>query len=155
MVTQLEMNLGDVPLSPTLTDMELAAQRIRLIKDEIERMDAEYERLNENLSVESGKFIDMLRSAGKESYKSDVGTATIGYRTSVRLPDNDADREAFFQWLRDRGIYESTVGVHSSKLKSLYEAELEAARNRGEGMDFVIPGIKNVTTTEWLSFRRK
>lgn len=152
---QMSFSLGDVPPSPTVHAMELSAQKIRLLKDEIEKMDAKYAELNNELDAACGKFLDMLKETGKASYRSDVGTATIKYRTSVRLPDTDSDRALFFDWLKSKGIFESSIGVHSNKLKSLYESEQEAAKARGEGMEFSIPGIKHVSVTEWLSFTRK
>lgn len=110
--------------------------------------------ITNRLEVAEREMIDMLASEGLSSHRGPAGLVTLSRRTSVRIPRSDEEREAFFGFLKDRGLYDTMVTVNSTTLNSFYKSELEAAEARGE-MEILIPGINNVTTEPTLSVRKK
>lgn len=78
----------------------------------------------------------------------------LGERTSVKTPKNNAERELFFEYLKEKGVYEDLRTVNSQSLNAFYKSELELALGRGE-LDFSIPGITEVLVVPKLSLRKK
>lgn len=108
--------------------------------------------ITNQLEIEEGKMIDMLETSGLSSYKGPEGQAIISARTSVKIPRTQEDREAFFNYLKELGLYDTMIGVNSQTLNSFYKSQFEEAKERGD-VDFEIPGLKEVELRKTLSFR--
>jgi hypothetical protein len=96
---------------------------------------------NKELTEAKAKFVLYLKELGREDYKSGRGTLSIQSKWRVALPATDEAKAKFFEWLREKGIFDKYATVHSASLNSLYNAEWEAAKDRGEGLSFSIPGV--------------
>lgn len=140
-------------MSVTIEELNGMAAKI----DELRRKEAEAKLIVKGISEELEKaehtMIEVLSDNGMTSYKSPVGTCSISFRTSVKVPKTDTDRQAFFQYLRDKGVYDSMITVNSQTINSFYKAELELAKEAGDD-SFSIPGLSEVTLNQVLSFRR-
>lgn len=108
--------------------------------------------ISDELALAEGRVIDALTELNMESYKSPHGGISISHRSSVKLPQGE-DRQRFFNYLKQKGLYDTMIGVNSQTLNSFYKSELKAAQDRGDA-DFNVPGINEVTLTPVLSFRR-
>lgn len=137
----------------TISDMENLAARIKELRDAEAKASAAKKLVSEELEQAENSMMELLIAEGKDSYRSNVGLLSISARTSVRLPQTDEDKKAFFDHLKSVGLYERMVTVNSATLNSFYKAEFEAALQAGN-VDFSIPGIKEVTLNKSLSFRR-
>lgn len=99
------------------------------------------------------KMLAVLEQMGKTSYQSNVGTVYISPRTAVKMPASPEDREAFFNYLREKGIFESMITVHSQTLNSYYkEAFEEAVQNGDDG--FHIPGLGEPVLSQSIGLRK-
>ena len=87
------------------------------------------------------QIVAALKQLSRENYKTASGQVSLKQTWSVKVPQSDQEKQAFFGWLRDGGIFDRYATVNSKSLQSLYSAEWEAAKKRGEGMEFSIPGI--------------
>ena len=94
----------------------------------------------ENIKLEA-LAVQHLKDLEREEYDSPMGKVSIKEKWSVTSPQTDQDKELLFGFLRERGIFTKYVSVNSKSLQSLYGAEWEAAKARGEGLEFSIPGI--------------
>ncbi len=74
-------------------------------------------------------------------------------RSSVATPKTEAERLAFFGYLKKIGEFDNLITVNSQTLNSWYKAELQAAEQRGD-IEFDVPGL-NVTTVPTLTVRKK
>lgn len=99
--------------------------------------------LNKEIGELKAKASQYLLELERTSY-----TAKNGWRierreiTSVSMPKNHDDREAFFNYLRERGVYDTYITVNSQSLNAFYKVEREEAEKRGEDMVlFHIPGL--------------
>lgn len=90
----------------------------------------------------------------KSSYDSSFGKIVIQKRFSVRQPKDPEEREKFFNYLREKGLFEDMVSVNSMTLNAYYKQELETARQEGN-FDFAIPGLSEPTVVEYVTLRRK
>ncbi len=108
---------------------------------EIEAFNAQLTEKNKELMRLDAQITAALKDLNREDYKSRAGTVTLSTKWRVNLPQTDQDKKEFFDWLRERGIFDKFATVNSNSLNSLYMAEWEAAKKRGEGMEFSVPGI--------------
>lgn len=100
------------------------------------------------------KILEVLKEEGKDSYKSEFGTVSISHRTSFKVPQSPEDRVLFFNYLKDKGVFDNLITVNSATLNSFCKVELEQAIEKGEALDFAIPGILPPTVGEIISFRK-
>lgn len=92
-----------------------------------------------------------MEELDKDKYASDMGTVSVQNKFSVQVPKDEEKKQAFFAWLRDKEIFESTITVHSATLNSLYNSMLQESGDP----DFEIPGIGKGTHYKTLSIRSK
>lgn len=118
-------------------------QRRRALTEQTEKV---YELEKRIISTLETAEMDRLDAAGYY--------VLLGERTSVKTPKNNAERELFFEYLREKGVYEDLRTVNSQSLNAFYKSELELALGRGE-LDFSIPGITEVLVVPKLSLRKK
>lgn len=109
--------------------------------------------ITKELEAAEERMLELLEQANLKNFKSDLGTVTRTYRTSVRTPKTPEDRQAFFEYLKKEGLYDSMISVNSVSLTSYYKEGLANAEAAGLA-DFSIPGINEVTLIPTLSFRR-
>jgi hypothetical protein len=110
-------------------------------KVEAKRIEAQLSEQNKEIGSLRAKITSALKELGREDYKTPVGTFRLQTKWRVGLPQTAEDKAAFFSWLRDKGIFDQYATVNSNSLNSLYMREWEAAKERGEGMEFSIPGV--------------
>lgn len=134
-----------VPAFETLIS-ELYAQN-RKIKAMQETIDAETETLN-GLKK---KVLEYMEEFGKDKYSSNMGTISVQNKFSVQVPKDAEQKQKFFDWLKEKGIFDGTITVHSATLNSLYNSMLEESGDP----DFEIPGVGRGTYYKILSIRNK
>lgn len=143
---------------------EISVQSVEfLIKDiaekrkDVEALKKTYSDANAELEELERKAIGMLKALGKSSFKGELGTITRVEKWRVNLPATDQDRENFFAYLRERGLFEKMITVNSNSLNSFYMQEWEQVKESDpmEALNFRIPGISEPKAHETLSFRKK
>lgn len=80
------------------------------------------------------------------------GTLSMQNMFSVKVPAGDNKAE-FFEYLKERGIFEDMATIHSATLNSWYKQEIDAAIEEGNA-DFRIPGIEEPKIVKRLGMRR-
>lgn len=100
------------------------------------------------------KLMAYLEENNRTSYKSPNGTVSIMHKWRVNLPATDEDKAALFEHLRERGLFERYATVNSNSLNSLFLQDWETAKERGEGMEFKMPGVGEAKLNKVLSFRK-
>ena len=131
---------------------QLADQRV--LVDELKRP---YSEANAKLEELEQKIANTLREMQKDSYKSEYGTVSRRLEWRFNLPTSPEDREKYFQFLKDKGVFEQMITVNANTHSSFCKAEWEAAKERDpEGsLNFQIPGVPEAKQREILSFRKK
>jgi hypothetical protein len=140
-------------MSITIEELETAAAQIAALRERESELSNQKKLITDELAVAEGRFLDMLKSENMTSYKSKVGTVGISHRSSVKTPKSPEERKAFFDYLKQKGIFDSMISVNSMTLNAWYKRELDSAIEQGLA-DFEVPGLTGLTLTETITFRR-
>ncbi len=97
----------------------------------------------------------MLLELGQESFRTPYGTLSLRKRRSFKVPRDEESRQAFFDELRERGVFDSMITVNSNTLNSFLKEEYELAESRGEDMvTYKFPGVEPPTVSVTASLRK-
>lgn len=142
----------------TVDHVEELAKKIKAKRAEKDGAAEALSQINTELDSLEQESVRVLNALGKKSFAAEAGLLTKVVKWQVKQPETEEDKQKFFAYLKEKGIYEQTISVNSQKLLSLYLQEWEAVKESGDPIDalnFRIPGIKEATSYETLSFRKK
>jgi hypothetical protein len=135
----------------TVTDLDALVKEIVQLRKKSREMTASLSAVNVELEAKKSKMAGYLRELGRKSYKTEVGNFTLVEKWRVTLPKTAEDKHKLFDWLEERGLYDTYATVNSNSLNSLYLTEWDIAKKEGRGMEFEIPGIAPATRFETTS----
>jgi len=141
----------EAPSEVTLEQMNQLTEHIVKLRAEKEQLDAQVSLTNEAIKKAENQFIQYLKEAGMKNFKNEQGNFSITKRITVNQP---ADRDAFINYLKEKGEFEEMVTFNSNKLKSYVMAEIEEKAREGE-VGWLPPGITKPSEFETISFRKK
>lgn len=140
--------------TPTVTvaDLDKLAESIKAQRDKIEQMEAALTVENKALQQMMDSASAYLKELDRENYKAPGGTIYQVKKWQFSLPKTDEGKTAFFQWMKERGIYDQYVSVNHNSFSSLCEQERAAAEKQGEF--FNVPGVEQPKLYETTRFRK-
>lgn len=138
----------------TLSDLEKQCAEIAAQRLLCEQAAGAKKVEDEKLATLEGKMMETLTALGRDSFQSKVGTFYKTHKMSFRLPKDPSDKEAYFKYLQNQGVYDAMVTVNSMTHNSYCKQQFEIAQAEGKGLDFKIPGVGEPTILENLSFRK-
>src|SRR3990167_8722461 len=145
MEVQQELTLEQ--LEKRVGDYALKKEAIRKKKEELELLEKESKFIEEEL-------LSCMAQHGQTRYHSaSYGTIFRVDKFSVKVPKTPEERDAFFKYLKERGLFESMITVNSQTLNSWHSEELAQAKLNGE-IDFKVPGLNEVTLYSRLGLRK-
>lgn len=139
-------------MSVTVEEFEALCKQLRDKRSEYEDAKRVASGINEEVVAIENKLAECLNSTDKDTYKSEYGTVSLTFRTSYKVPQGDG-RPEFFNYLKERGVFDHLITVNSQTLNAWSRKEIEAAKERGEILE--IPGLGEPTITPTISFRKK
>lgn len=144
-------------MSITISDMEALVKSLADKRIEVETLKKPYSQAVAELEELEQKLVGTLKELGKDNYKSEFGTVTRVNQWRFNLPKTPEDRQRYFQFLKDKGVFEGMITVNSNTHNSFCKEEWEAAKQRDpmEALNFRIPGVEEAKVYETLSFRKK
>jgi hypothetical protein len=86
------------------------------------------------------EVISMMEQLDLDKFSTKKGTFSFKYDESFKTPKTPEDRKAFFDFLKDKGVYDEMVTVNSRTLNSWAKQEVAAAEDEGD-FDYQIPGL--------------
>jgi len=134
----------------TLEQMNKLCDRMVELRAKKEALDAELSGVNDILKRAEQQFIQFLKEAGLKNYKNENGNFSITKRVSVNQP---IDRDAFINYLKEKGDFENMITFNANKLKSYVVAEIEEKAREGDSQ-WLPPGISAPNEFETISFRK-
>ena len=142
-------------MSITVADVNKIVADIRAKEEEYEAQ----KKISTALGNEVEKLYEqagqILLDLGQDSFKTPLGTVSLRKRTSFKTPKDEASREAFFNKLKEMGVFDSMITVNSNTLNSFLKAEYESAEARGEDMvTYKFAGIEPPTVSVTASLRK-
>lgn len=137
----------------TVEQMNWKLQKIRDLRAKESELSMQKKQVADELAIEEADMMQMLQELGMKSYRGPAGMATLTIKSSVRTPKSPQDREAFFSYLKDKGLYDDMISVNSVTLNSYYKNLQKEYEERGEEMP-KIPGLNEITDKPSLSFKQ-
>jgi hypothetical protein len=124
---------------------DYSAAQLAADVDELHAIKAESDLLKDKLAEVTRRFTEkqekvltILEHVGVEkAMGSRGGVAAVEVKESVKVPKDEASRELFFEYLKEQGIFENMITVHSQTLNAWYNAEVQ---DREVG--WTVPGIE-------------
>lgn len=150
--------LADAPMAPgqsvTVKDLDDLNKTIFEQRELIAQMEELVKAQNKILAQLEGKAVAYLKELGREKYQSPYGTISVAERWTWKQPQTPEQREAFFNYLRDKGVFDNMISVHAQTLNSFCNSEWDEAKKAGAGFDFRVPGLPEPSLFERLHVLR-
>lgn len=154
-IVQEMREIAAMPVENRAVTVKDLDELVKLIADKEQSIDFQEnvtKKLNKELAVLNSQAVNILKDLDREEYDSPYGKLKIEEKWRVGLPETEVDKMKFFEWLNEKGIFETYATVNSNSLNSLYFAEQKAS---DDPMTFKLPGIPAPKLFEKLNFRRK
>lgn len=142
----------------TSTDMSLAefdalGKQLIEVDKKIKDLEAEVKALQEHKRELADKVIFIMQQSDKTNYQVGGKKLILSQRATVQTPKTDEEKQAFFKWCEERGIYLRYASVNSQSLNALYKAERDAAAERQDLAWQGIPGVGKESVSYTVSIR--
>jgi hypothetical protein len=141
--------------SVTVADLDSLIEKLAEQEKKSEEHSLAGKDINKELMRLEGQVVAHLKELGREDYLSPLGKVSIKQKWRVNMPADDHAKRLLFEHLRQREIFDKFATVNSNSLNSLFMKDWEAAKERGEGMEFTMPGIEAPKLFEALDFKQK
>lgn len=128
-------------------------EKIKANRDQKEKLDEQLSELAREKETLEVKLIEYLKDSGMTSFKGPHGQAIITKRKRVSQPATPEDKAAFFDYLKEQGLFEAMVSVNSNTLSSWAVTEIESKKKEGI-FGWVPPGLKEPSEYESISLRK-
>jgi hypothetical protein len=140
----------------TAQEIKDAVKRLRDLRESLAKLEEQAKPLNEEKDALQAKLTLMLREINEKSFKCEFGTVTRVTKHTVTLPDGE-NKQAFFNYLKERGVFEEMATIHHSKLNSYFNEQREIAIESGDvdaALNFSLPGIGESKAFETIQLRK-
>lgn len=111
------------------------------LRKEYDRAKKESDKAYADFQAAQVKAAGLMEALGLQKFHSPSGTFTYVYEETYRVPKSPEQREEFFKFLKEKGVYEQMVSVNSQTLNSFAKIEEKNALDEGN-FDFKIPGLE-------------
>lgn len=129
-----------------ITEFDKEVDALYALKNEISKKDKDFK---ERKSILLNKLIAM----DKKRYVAKKAQVSVTQKPYFSFPKEPVDRNKFFDYLKERGIFESTISVHATKFNSLCKEIMDEQLLKGE-LDHGIPGVSEPHMQATLGFRK-
>jgi hypothetical protein len=136
-----------------LKDLQVMIKTAFDLQTEVKRIEDQASEKQEELDKLKFKMNSILGEHNMSYFKSEFGSITRKAEFSVKVPKLQADREAFFAYLREKELFDQMITVNSKTLNSYVKEQRDAALDEGV-VDFSIPGIEPGIEIYRISMRK-
>jgi len=141
------------PNDVTLKELTFLCKMMKGYRESKKEAEDKVKEITKRLRDVEHKVLNYLEEYGMKNFSSEYGTVIRSKRYSVRQPQTPENREAFFGYLKEQGVFDELISVNSRTLTSWVRQEIEAKKDEGD-CDFVPPGLDKPEITEQISLRK-
>lgn len=147
---QKEKDLSGV----TVQQLEGMIKEMYELDDQIGALEAEADKIKKVRDNTKARVLTIFQEFNKTSYRTGRGIIVRQKRFTVAHPKDPEKKAAFYGFLKEQGVFEDMVSVHSQTLNSWYKEQMDEAIKAGN-VDFAVPGVDEPKMVETLVLRRK
>ncbi len=125
----------------SVVEIEQEVEELIKMREEHAQLDRQAKDMKNELTTKQGKLQAKLESLGLESYKGKAGTFSFRMIQGFKVPADMEAKLQFFDFLKEKGVFDEIVTVNSQTLNSWVQSEIEAAETQGN-FDFKVPGLE-------------
>lgn len=139
----------------TIVQLQQLCDAVLSLRGEVEAKELEVKAMNTRLTNLENKALAYIRDMNLHNFKHAGFSFGIYRRRSWALPKTEDQRTAFFNYLRERGVYDAMVSVNSATYNSFLKEQFELAEKNGESAGFQVPGVGDPSVFEKLSVAKE
>lgn len=152
-MSSAQFGLSETIKEVSITDLKDRVDRLAILRADYQAEKSRLSGLNETIEDLEREITRIMETAGLERFDGEDVAVFLKEKTSVKVPRDNESRAAFFNYLREQGVFEEMISVNSQTLNSWWKQEVEALRLKG--LPDTVPGLDNVTTYYDISVRKK
>jgi hypothetical protein len=107
--------------------------------------------IQDELNKVIGELTLIMEAMDLDRFDGSIGKVSLVTQDYVSNPATEEAKAAFYQHLKDEGVFEEMVSVHHQKLNSYYKNKLEEAVKNQEALN--IPGLEPKTRKEIRGYK--
>lgn len=155
-MTEIDYFEQDKPIDQiTMQELDALGKLIFKQKNLCDELDKSLTEQKATLTKLQSKMISVLDKFGRCNYSiPGSGMLIKTERMSVTLPKSPEEKEAFYNYLKEKSLFEDIVSVNSMTLNAFYKKEFDIACEEGRSVGFKIPGISEPRTVLTLNVRK-
>ena len=142
------------PSELTIKELNDICESMYRLKAEIADLEAKASEKNDAYKELEAKVLATLEAHNLSNFDSASGKIIRQGRLSVKQPADPEAKKKFFDYLREKGIFEEMVSVNSKTLTAYVKKEIENAEAEGK-IGFVPPGLETPSRHYYLALRKK
>ena len=125
----------------TVTELQGLCKLLLSKKEDHERALEAAKKTSEAVVELEQRILKYMKEYGLPMFEGPFGRASVKNYSTVAQPATHEDRKSFFDYLKEKGIYEEMISVNSRTLNSWVNREIEAREKNGE-FGWVPPGLQ-------------
>jgi DNA repair ATPase RecN len=110
------------------------------IRARIKDLEEQQSELNKQLQPITAELVEIMEAMDLTRFEGSMGKINMLTIDYVSNPQTEEDKAAFYNYLKNEGLFEDMVSVHHQRLNSYYKSKLEEAIEKGEQLN--IPGLE-------------
>jgi hypothetical protein len=152
MEDEFNVNEGEAP-DVTINEIEELCRVMAELKNDIASKELVVDAAKKELARLYANAMSMLEAVDKDSYKSKHGTIHLRRTTVVGIPKGE-DKKKFFEYLKEKDLFDEVTTVNPSWLSSYYRQEADALKKLDPFSTLQIPGIGEPYVKTEARFRK-
>lgn len=141
--------------SPTVADLDKLVEEIAAQKEVCKEKEKLAATENGKLFALEQKAALYLDELGRKDYVCPSGRIKLAKGWHFNLPETPEKKAQFFDYLREKGLFDHYATVNSASYNAFCKAEMELAKEDGRGLEFALPGVPEPKPTVKLSYTKR
>lgn len=138
----------------TVKELDAILEKLKALSVKKEEIAESLSEVNKEIQRLEGQCDKWLEELGRKDYASQDGKVERKETLSVRMPENPLEKEKFWKYLEEQGLFKKYATVQSNSLNKIFKEALKEAEEKGEDpMLFNLPGLPPPVLDRFAKFK--
>lgn len=138
----------------TVQELDQKLQSLRDLAVKKGEFEDELKNINKQIQRLEGQCLQWLTELDREDYESANGKIVVSEKITVRMPEDEAEKQKFWNYLKAEGIFDTFATVQSQSLNKLWrETREEAIAQGADPMLWNLPGLPAPVLDRFAKFK--